>query len=93
MDEKKTYDYKGTVTISTEEYRDLIEDVCQYKREADSERRDRWAAQSELNKVKEELKAVNEKLTQYKTFVERNTESRHAFKLYWAGLLQEDEDA
>lgn len=62
--EQKTYP-TAEVTITTEEYRDLITEAAEYRKEAEIEINNRWRLDSELKALKEELvelKKENEKL-------------------------------
>lgn len=70
---KKEYQIIGTVTIGTDEYRDLIEAVKDAQREKD-EQRNKWYEQyrkaNELEKENEELK---ERLNKYEAFIKQDT--------------------
>lgn len=70
---KKGYSVVGTVTIGTDEYRDLIEAVKDAQREKD-EQSNKWCEQyrkaSELEKENEELK---NKLAKYESFIQQET--------------------
>jgi chromosome segregation ATPase len=64
MEEKKTYP-TSEVTITTEEYRDLITEAAENRKEAEVERNNRWRYETELKALKEEyaeIKAENKKL-------------------------------
>lgn len=64
MEEKKTYP-EAKVTITTEEYRDLITEAAENRKEAEVERNNRWRYETELKSLKEEyaeIKAENKKL-------------------------------
>lgn len=78
---KKEYQVIGTVTIGTDEYRDLIEAVKDAQR-AQDEQRDKWYEQyrkaNELEKENEELKV---KLEKYERFISQN-DMKDGFTLY-----------
>ena len=70
---KKVYAVVGTVTIGTDEYRDLIEAVKDAQREKD-EQSNKWYEQyrkaNELEKENEELKV---KIEKYEAFIKQDT--------------------
>ena len=78
MEEKKTYTVVGTVTIGTDEYRDLIEGLCEAKKETDR-MRSQWVEQ--YNKAK----ALEEKLNELQPRYNELTEFVHSQK----GILSE----
>lgn len=71
-EERKEYSVIGTVTIGTDEYRDLIEAVKDAQREKD-EQSNKWYEQykkaNQLEKENEELKA---KLEKYEAFIKQD---------------------
>lgn len=70
---KKEYQVIGTVTIGTDEYRDLIEAVKDAQRDA-SEERSRWCEQySRANKFENENKELLAKLEKYEAFIKQDT--------------------
>jgi len=72
MEEKKTYEVIGTVTISTEEYRDLIYD--KFSAEADKDRymRSGWEKDSQINELKKQVETLSCELNKYKSFIKKN---------------------
>ena len=80
MDENKTI--IGTVTITTEEYRKLIEDNIENEKDASKYRSENWKMENELKKAKEELANANKKLLQYRGFVESSEKTLTEYKLY-----------
>lgn len=65
MEEKKLYDFIGTVIISTEEYRELVDERATFKCEAENYRADYYKALNEIklkNLEIESLKAKVERL-------------------------------
>lgn len=73
MEEKKEYSVIGTVTIGTDEYRDLLTEKFEADREA-SEQRSKWYEQySKANKLEEENKKLKEELDKYKKFIKKNS--------------------
>jgi predicted translin family RNA/ssDNA-binding protein len=58
MMEDKTYE-AGRVEISSAEYRDLVKEATENAIDARDARRERWAAEKELDTVKKELDKAN----------------------------------
>lgn len=92
MDEKKTYGFKGTVTIGTDEYRDLITDCATFKSSMEDYRSKFWAEQTKAKKLEEELAVAKANAEHLRAFIESKKETRLAFKLFVAGV-EEDDDA
>ena len=68
MEEKKKYEVVGTVTIGSDEYRDLIEDVQKVINDRDRYMRQGWEKDSkitDLTKEVEKLTAENKKLKDF----------------------------
>lgn len=55
MEEKRTYNFVGTVEIGTDEYRDLIETVTRLKAENDALYLARWNAEAKLHEAEKKL--------------------------------------
>ena len=64
MENKK---YEGRVVITSEEYRELVTEAVQNKADYERACSERWKAESENRKLKEELEKLNKKLNYYKT--------------------------
>lgn len=67
-DEEKVYDVKGTVTISTEEYRDLIAKVYELKAKGQKEHDDWYEQYKECERLKKDMattKAISEGYVKY----------------------------
>ena len=65
MEENKKKYVPSPVTITTEEYRDLITEAAECRKDADAERVNRWKYEAEIKALKEELaelKNENKKL-------------------------------
>ena len=82
MDEKKTYTVVGTVTIGTDEYRDLIENLKEAQHEATENRSAKWESQAKAQKLEAELKTVLEKLNELEAFVKSDEAVSTKFKLW-----------
>ena len=82
MDEKKTYSVVGTVTIGTDEYRDLIENLKDAQKEAEEQRSKWWEQYNKLQNTEKELKAVLERLKELEAFVRPDEAVSTKFKLW-----------
>lgn len=73
MEDRKEYQIVGTVTIGTDEYRDLIEAMKDAKMEVEEERR-RWCEQyHKANKLEGENEELKKKLEKYEEFINSDT--------------------
>lgn len=73
-EERKEYSIVGTVTIGTDEYRDLIEACKDLEKKAD-ENSDKWYREySRAIQLEKELNSVKDKLEKYKKFIDANKE-------------------
>lgn len=70
--EQKQYELKGTVTISTEEYRDLISDVYELQAKGQKEHDDWYKEYQRANELEKTNKALNEKVNMFKEFLSNN---------------------
>lgn len=74
MDEKKKYDIVGTVTISTEEYRDLIYDKCEAEKNKDYYYNKYWEYERKCKELDEENTRLRLQNEQYKRYLKENNE-------------------
>lgn len=75
MDEnKKQYSIVGKVEIGTDEYRDLIEEKHEARKQEEYYRNRFWEEKSERTKLEEECKLLKDELSKYKKFVNDNNE-------------------
>lgn len=81
-EEKKEYETKGTVTISTEEYRDLIESVQKLKAAGQKEHDDWYEEYNKRKSAEEETKKRDELVAKYREYVS-SSEIRKADYLAW----------
>lgn len=73
MEEKKEYSVIGTVTIGTDEYRDLLTEKFEAQKEKEQEH-DRWySCYCEKRDLQTEYDKLKEELDKYKKFVKKNT--------------------
>lgn len=73
MEEKKEYSVIGTVTIGTDEYRDLLTEKFEAQKEKEQEH-DRWySCYCEKRDLQTQYDKLKEELDKYKKFVKKNT--------------------
>ena len=74
MEEKKTYSVVGTVTIGTDEYRDLLTEKFEAQKDA-AESNSKWYEQyNKARKFEEENTKLKEELEQLKRYIKDNGE-------------------
>lgn len=75
MDEnKKTYSVIGTVTIGTDEYRDLLEAKVAAEKDAEKKRSDWYAEYNKRQELEKEVKTLTDQLAKYKAFLASSVE-------------------
>ena len=62
MEEKKEYSVIGTVTIGTDEYRDLIEQKIEAEKSTDYYRNKYWEEQKRASELTNKIAGVEEKI-------------------------------
>lgn len=78
--EEKQYEYKGTVTISTEEYRDLVKGVFEAEKDAESYRSRYWEEQSKSRELEKKVEAQKKAVAGYADFVNASPARLQAYK-------------
>ena len=81
MEEKKTYSVVGTVTIGTDEYRDLITEKFQAEREADRQRTEWYNEYTRAEKLVAKNTKLSEKLDSLEKYIKENNEE-DSFELW-----------
>ena len=82
MEEKKTYySVIGTVTIGTDEYRDLIIEKCNAEKEADRQRNEWYSEYTRAQKLEEKNRKLSEKLDSLEKYIKENNEE-DSFELW-----------
>lgn len=79
-EDRKEYSVIGTVTIGTDEYRDLICEKFEAIKEADRQRSQWYDEYSKRQKLEEENKKLTEKLIKLEKFIKEN-EDEDSFDL------------
>ena len=83
-DKKKTYTIIGKVEIGTDEYRDLIEQLAESRKEVDKWNDKYYNAYWKLEKVEKELESTSTKLSRLNDFINSSDEIRTKYKLFLA---------
>lgn len=72
-EEKRVYSIVGTVTIGTDEYRDLLTEKFEALKEKD-EWHDKWYKEyTEARALEKQVKSLKEKLSQYEQLIKKHT--------------------
>ena len=74
MDEKKEYSVIGTVTIGTDEYRDLLTEKFEAVREKEEYSKKNNEYYWNIHKLEEENKKLKQELDQLKKYIKDNNE-------------------
>lgn len=82
MDDKKTYSVVGTVTIGTDEYRDLIENLAEARHDVEKRRSEWWDQHNKCSKLENELKEALVKLEELEAFVKSDEAISAKLKLF-----------
>lgn len=91
MEEKK-YEIVGTVTIGTDEYRDLVRENCELQKDISSANREKWDIQSKLRELEEKYKKTSEELDKFKKFAESSEEQKAKYKLYLIEVMESNKN-
>lgn len=83
-DKKKVYTIIGKVEIGTDEYRDLIEQLAESKKEADKWNNKYYETYWKLEKVEKELESTSTKFSSLNDFINSSDEIRTKYKLFLA---------
>ena len=90
--EKKEYDVKGTVTISTEEYRDLIEEKEQLWQAGQHEHDSWWAKYKECDELEKQVKKLQAKIDEFNEFLADHETVKGDFESFCLRKLKEKND-
>ena len=89
--EEKSYEIHGTVTISTEEYRDLIQGMCDLRSKGQKEHDDWYKEYNRANDLEKKLKKCEEKLLEINEWLDNDDSSRQIFRAWKLGKLEKEE--
>lgn len=88
MEERKAYQIIGTVTIGTDEYRDLIEAVKEAEKNAEDADHCRWEYYRKANELEKENEELKKKLEKYEAFTKQDT-VKDSFTLFCVKLADD----
>lgn len=80
--EEREYETKGTVTISTEEYRDMLKQIYSLQSAGQKEHDDWYSMMKERDALKTKFENADTELTQIKAWLEDDDASKTKFKLW-----------
>jgi len=91
--ERKEYETKGTVTIGTDEYRDLIEEVEELRAAGQKEHDDWYKEYRRADDLEKKVKALEERVAEFNAWIDSDDHFeqnlRSAFK-QWKLKKQEE---
>lgn len=90
--EKKVYDTKGTVTIGTDEYRDLIEETARLRAAGQREHDDWYKEYRRADDLEKKLKAAEKRLAEIEAFFKNNCEASTKFQLWIIQTKQKESE-
>lgn len=73
-EERKKYEVIGTVTIGTDEYRDLLEDKFQAQKDRDYYSSKYWEEYKKVGELEKKIKSLQTQNDQYAKFIAENDE-------------------
>ena len=95
-EEVKTYEQSGTVTISTEEYRDLIRRTFELKVAGQKEHDDWYAEYKKNQELEKKVTALQTSINFYNAFVNSTEQRKGDYTLYLREIklqkLEEEND-
>lgn len=91
-EEKKTYSVVGTVTIGSDEYRDLVEEVINARAEYKDVDRRRSELYWKCNDLEKKVKAAEEQMAVYKEFINSSELIKAEFRKYRFESAEEEND-
>jgi len=89
--EQKEYEKKGEVTISTDEYRDLIWEVADLREKGQKEHDDWYKEYRKCQDLEKQLTACSERLTEIETWM-AESDLYKSFKAWKVDKMEEDEE-
>ena len=89
--EEREYETKGAVTIGTDEYRDLIKDVCDLRSAGQKEHDDWYREYNRANDLERKLRECEKKLAEINGFFDSDDSVRTKYKL-WKIEQEESEE-
>lgn len=91
-DQKREYDVKGTVTISTEEYRDLIEEKEQLWQAGQKEHDSWWEEYKAKNELEKKVSKLQAKIDVFEEFLADHKTVKEDYDNFCLRKLKEKDD-
>lgn len=91
-EEKKKYSVEGTVTISTEEYKDLIIENSAVKHKNEKQSTENWTLRSKVSELESIIKSQKEELDLMTKFISSDMEVSSKYFNYKHRSSEKEED-
>ena len=88
----KKYEQAGMVTISTEEYRDLISQVYKLQAAGQKEHDDWYKEYQRANELEKKLQLVEKKLSEFDVWFTQNTVAADDFKAWKIQKIADEQE-
>lgn len=92
MEEEKKYPFVSEVRILAEEYRDLIEQLAEAKKEKEDANRNYWDIRSKLMEHEKLVEAQKKKISLYSDFMVENPEIGQKYKEFCLQKVMNDNE-
>lgn len=86
-DARKTYENVGRVELSTEEYRDLVFDLYEARRDRDKEHDDWYKEYNRAQELEKKVKSLEKKVTIFEDFLSEHSSVKEDFENYKLRLM------
>lgn len=86
-DERKTYEKVGRVELSTEEYRDLVSDLYEARKDRDKEHDDWYKEYNKAQDLDKKVKSLEKKVTTFEDFLSEHSSVKEDFENYKLRLM------
>ena len=90
--EKKVYDLQGTVTITTDEYRDLLNEINRLKYAGQKEHDDWYKEYNLRTNLEQKIKALSMHVDEIDAWFDEDDAARTKFKLWKVERMENKED-
>lgn len=88
-DTRKTYENVGKVELSTEEYRDLVFDLYEARKDRDKEHDDWYKEYNKAQDLDKKVKSLEKKVSEFEGFLSESTTVKTDFENYKLRKLAE----
>lgn len=92
MEEEKKYPFVSEVRISAEEYRNLIEQLAEAKKEKEDANRNYWDTRSKLMEHEKLVAAQRKKISTYADFMVENPDIGQKYKEFCLQKVMNDDE-